>query len=41
MDVARHMGVAPSMIADWENGRYQPNDANVGKIFDFIGHNPQ
>jgi len=40
MDVARQMDVAPSMIADWKKGRYQPSDANVRKIGDFIGYDP-
>ena len=38
--VARKIGVAPSVIADWETGRYQPYHTNMKKIICFIGYNP-
>ena len=37
---AQKIGVAPSVIADWETGRYQPYHTNLKKIIDFMEYNP-
>jgi predicted transcriptional regulator len=40
IEVAKSIGVAPSVITDWEKGRYQPYATNYKKIVDFMGCNP-